>query len=88
VTVDGSTPTEAEWRATLVEQARTARALKIARARAVLQNANEKTPVMWAKVELATVELAEAADRADVAAKVLWAVHAAATRQPAVEGDE
>jgi hypothetical protein len=57
----------------LANQAETSRALKRARAQLVLDYAHLKQAEMWAHVELGTITEADAADRADVEAKILWA---------------
>ncbi len=70
----------ATFRRVLTDQAGTAHALKLARARLVLDATERGTKAaeMWASIDLATAELAEAAWRAEVEAKVLWAVRAPA----------
>lgn len=69
-------PTEEMWHIILTAQAQTAHVHKLARAEAVRRHIDLKAPEMWALVELETQDTAEAAWRADVDAKVLWAVHA------------
>jgi hypothetical protein len=70
-------PDEQRWRTVLYEQARTAHALKVARAEAVLRNLAHRQAEMYARVELETRTEAEAAWRADVEAKTLWGAHSA-----------
>ncbi len=70
-----NTPEANEWRAILTDQAATAHALKLARAEAVRRYSDLKAPEMWALVEQDTETLARDAWRADVEAKVLWAVY-------------
>lgn len=61
-------------RALLTRQAETSRTLKRARAQLVLECLHLKQAEMWANVELGTIAEADAADRADIEAKVLWAL--------------
>jgi hypothetical protein len=68
---------EDQIRAILTAQAATAHALKLARARLVVDYcaAGMKATELWAHVDLDTAELAEHSARAEIEAKVLWALH-------------